>query len=330
MDGGCVFQIQTRSRHPYRVHVGPDKLFVTEFKPGWCDSTGDHQLRLPEEILVVLASLATECRHQSWLAAATCTPAALRIVRWRGRDVPQMYNVQVADVHTQLIVGEQKRAASSPRPKRPSRSCRIGAGICPVCAPPSTPTKPRAVSLYNLAKNSFAFRSTFLSRSARIHLDRIGSGAGGAPSPSRHWSDPASSWIPSWPCSVVTTVRKFPLRAATSALMSASTSLTDNFLLRPQFLPSRRYFPTFERVMSRLRSRFDCGRPPGNRKMALSSSWSWSSIPHGSRRFASTFRRSSNCSSRSSAFASIAISRRRWSRNARTIFSRETGSVCCN
>src|SRR5437867_12792156 len=68
---------------PNRMKVCLDKFFVAQLQPCGSNCSGDHQARLPKEVLVVLTTLATERHHQGRLSATTSTSAALRIVRWR-------------------------------------------------------------------------------------------------------------------------------------------------------------------------------------------------------------------------------------------------------
>src|SRR5215469_1123836 len=79
-----------------------DQFLVPQFEPGGCDRSCHHQIGFSEEILIMLASLATEAHHQSRLTATTSTTAALRVVRWCGRDVTKMHDVEVAYVHSEF------------------------------------------------------------------------------------------------------------------------------------------------------------------------------------------------------------------------------------
>ena len=66
------------------------------------DRACDHLAGFSEEILVVRAASGAVGEDQRRLPAATGPAAALRIVGRGGRDVAQVDEVQLGDVHTQL------------------------------------------------------------------------------------------------------------------------------------------------------------------------------------------------------------------------------------
>src|ERR1700751_2372735 len=69
----------------------------------------------------MLTSLATESHHKSRLSAATSTTTALRVVRWRGRYISQMNDIEVANVYAQFHCRgtKQCRKVSATKPSFP-------------------------------------------------------------------------------------------------------------------------------------------------------------------------------------------------------------------
>src|SRR5580693_6827697 len=84
------------------MQVGFDEFFVAQLQPCRGDCTRDHQTRLPEKVLVVLAALAAKRHYQGGLSTPTCASTSLCIIRGRRRYVSEMNYVQVADVYTQF------------------------------------------------------------------------------------------------------------------------------------------------------------------------------------------------------------------------------------
>src|SRR5438874_2507236 len=84
------------------MKVSFDEVSIAQLQSCGGNCSRNHQTRLAEEVLVVLPALATKRHYQRRLSATACTSAALRVVRWRGRYVTQMHDIQIAYVHAQF------------------------------------------------------------------------------------------------------------------------------------------------------------------------------------------------------------------------------------
>src|SRR5690349_14597720 len=88
--------------HPHRSQMRLEKIFVREVESRPRYATRDHPGAIAEEILIVRVPLAGEGQNQCRLTATACAPAALCVVRWCRRDVPQMDSIQVVNVDPQF------------------------------------------------------------------------------------------------------------------------------------------------------------------------------------------------------------------------------------
>ena len=103
------------------MDVRSDQIPVSEVDTGRRHRSGDHSLGFAVEILVVGAASRAVGEHQCGLSPATRPPAALRVVRRRGRDVAQVDEVQLSDVDPELHRrrAEQKRQIPLPKTRLP-------------------------------------------------------------------------------------------------------------------------------------------------------------------------------------------------------------------
>ena len=107
-------QIRPRPFHPDRVDVRADEVAVAEIDAGRRHRAGDHPGGLAVEVLVVGAAPRAVGEDQGGLSAAPRAPAALRVVGRGGRNVAQVDEVELGDVHAELHGrrAEQQRQVS--------------------------------------------------------------------------------------------------------------------------------------------------------------------------------------------------------------------------
>ena len=165
-----------------------DRSSFPSSRPRWDYGTSNHGLSLPEEVLVHTDCLRyRECGRKSELPPLV-PPARFAVHNLQHRGICSSGEQRrVHNVHSRFHGRRTEESCEFTAPKPAFALLPNWSGDLSGCVPPpSTPANPRAVSRYSCAKKSFALRSTFLSRSDRIHFDRIGSVAGGVPSPSFH------------------------------------------------------------------------------------------------------------------------------------------------
>ena len=90
------------AREPDRLEVAVDQVPVRELENRRPHLAVDHRLRVAEEVLVVRALGRRIRDHQGGLSAAARAPAALRVVRRRGRHVAHVDRVERRDVDAEL------------------------------------------------------------------------------------------------------------------------------------------------------------------------------------------------------------------------------------
>ena len=90
------------AREPDRLEVAVDQVPVRELEDRRPHLAVDHRLRVAEEVLVVRALRRRVRNHQGGLSAAARAPAALRVVRRRGRHVAHVDRVERRDVDAEL------------------------------------------------------------------------------------------------------------------------------------------------------------------------------------------------------------------------------------
>ena len=88
--------------HPDGVDVGAHQVAIAQVNPRRGDGAGDHAVGVFEVILVVGAATGAVGINQGGLAATTGTAAALGVVGRGGRDVAQVDDVKLGDVHAEL------------------------------------------------------------------------------------------------------------------------------------------------------------------------------------------------------------------------------------
>ena len=99
------------------MNVRTNQVPVAEIDAGRRHRSGDHSGRLAVEVLVVGTSSGTVGEDQGGLPAASRTPAALRVVGRRGRNVAQVDEVELSDVDAELHGrgAEEQRQLSFPK-----------------------------------------------------------------------------------------------------------------------------------------------------------------------------------------------------------------------
>ena len=85
--------------------MGAEQILVGEFEARCFHLAGNHQFRLPEEVLIVAAASRAIREHQRRLPASACPAGPLCVVGRRGRHVAHVDHVELADVDTQLHRG---------------------------------------------------------------------------------------------------------------------------------------------------------------------------------------------------------------------------------
>ena len=105
--------------HPDRVKMGSDEIPVPQIDSRRHHRSGHHLVRAAVVILVVRTAAGAIGVHQRGLAAPAGASAALRVVRGRRRNVPQIHHVELRDVdaefHRRRAEQERKRALSKAR-----------------------------------------------------------------------------------------------------------------------------------------------------------------------------------------------------------------------
>src|SRR5579884_844121 len=79
-----------------------DSLLICKVKAGRRHCTGNHFVRLFEEVLIMRTALAAKGHHECGLPAATSTPAPLSVVGRRWRDIPQVDDSKVPNINAKL------------------------------------------------------------------------------------------------------------------------------------------------------------------------------------------------------------------------------------
>src|SRR5262245_4745986 len=90
-----------------------DQVFVGEVEARGRDLAGHHPLGPPEEVLVVRAPRRAIGDDERRLAATAGAATPLRVVRWRGRHVAQVDDVEAGDIDAQL---HRRRAIEDRKP----------------------------------------------------------------------------------------------------------------------------------------------------------------------------------------------------------------------
>ena len=100
--GERLAEVRLGHLHPDGMDVRAHEIAIAHVDARRGHRARDHLAGLAEEILVVRAASGTVGEDQRRLPAATGPAAALRIVGRGRRDVAQVDEVQLGDVHAQL------------------------------------------------------------------------------------------------------------------------------------------------------------------------------------------------------------------------------------
>src|SRR5436305_1325195 len=95
-------KVLSRFGQPHGLDMRADEILVCKVEPWRCDRACNQLLRAAEVVLIVRRAVGAIGQDEGWLATSTSTPAALRVIGGRGRRVPEVDSVQVADIDTEF------------------------------------------------------------------------------------------------------------------------------------------------------------------------------------------------------------------------------------
>ena len=84
------------------MNMRPYQILVRQIETWWTHCSGYHEFRVAEEILIVRRASGAVGKYQGGLPAASRSPATLRVVGRRRRNVAKVDCIELSDVHAQL------------------------------------------------------------------------------------------------------------------------------------------------------------------------------------------------------------------------------------
>lgn len=98
---GCA-QIRCGHFHPDGVDVGTNQIAVPDVDPRRCHKSGNHLVRFMEVILIMWAPSGAVGIDEGRLSTASGPATALRVIGRGGRNVAEIDEIQLGDVHAQF------------------------------------------------------------------------------------------------------------------------------------------------------------------------------------------------------------------------------------